>query len=101
MSKKVSGGPVRRHPSRSFGSPVLLIGGIALVSVAVLILAWIALSPNRGNGGVPQIQVSAERLELGKQIMGRPVRAAFTVTNAGNGALTLQVPRVATVLEGC
>lgn len=101
MSKKASGGPARRHQNRSLMSPALLIGGIALVSLAVLIVVWIALSPNRGNGGVPQIQVNAERLELGKQLFGRPVRAAFTVTNAGNGALTLQVPRVATVLEGC
>jgi hypothetical protein len=86
--------------SRSF-PPLLLIGGIALIAVAILALVWIALSPNRSAGGTPQLQVSAERLDLGKQIFDRPVRASFEIQNAGSGTLTLQVPRVPTVLEGC
>lgn len=100
MSKKAPGGTARQPRNKSSGISPLLVGGLVLIVVAVGILAWVALAPNKG-GGVPQIQVSAERLELGKQIFDRPVRASFTVTNAGNGALTLNVPRIATVLEGC
>lgn len=80
---------------------LLVIGGILLISIAVLSLVWITLTPNRGDAGAPQFQVSAERLDLGKQLFDRSVRASFTITNAGTGTLTLNVPRVATALEGC
>jgi hypothetical protein len=103
MSKKAkvhSGRPVKQagQPNRS---PWLLLGGLALGSLALVALVWSALTPNRNNGGVPQLQVSTERLDLGKQIFDRPVRASFTIKNSGTGRLTLNVPRVATVLEGC
>jgi hypothetical protein len=78
-----------------------MLGALALGILAMLALVWFLLAPNRGSGGVPQIQVSAERLDLGKQIFDRPVHATFEVKNTGSGALELRVPRVATVLEGC
>lgn len=102
MTKKSQGKsnhhPVRSKPNKSAW---LLIGGLALVAVAVLALVWITLTPNRGDGGPPQLQVSTERLDLGKQILGKTVHASFEVSNKGTGALTLSVPQVATVLEGC
>ena len=102
MTKKSQGKPshhpVRRKPKTSAW---LLIGGLALVAVAVLALVWITLTPNRGDGGPPQLQVSTERLDLGKQILGKTVHASFDVSNTGTGALTLSLPQVATVLEGC
>lgn len=101
MSRKNSGGANRASQTKQPGISPLLIGGIVLVVIAVLIFGWIAFSPNRGSAGTPQIKVSTERLELGKQVFDRPVRASFTVTNTGNGTLMLDVPRIATVLEGC
>jgi hypothetical protein len=103
MSKKSrgnSGRPVPR-PGKQNQSSWLLLAALALGSIAIVAVVWFALTPNRGSGGVPQLQVSAERLDLGKQIFDRPVRASFTVKNDGDGALTLDVPPVATVLEGC
>jgi hypothetical protein len=77
----------------------LLRVGIALVAIAVLALMWVALNPARG--GTPQIQVNTERIDLGVQPFERRVRADFQLTNTGTGTLTLQVPRAATLLEGC
>lgn len=101
MSKKTSRGGVQHHQPKKSMPSVWLIGGIVLVGVAVLLMVWFAASPKRDSGGTPQIQVSAERLDLGKQVFNQPVRASFTVTNAGSGTLMLQAPPVATVLEGC
>ena len=90
--------PVRRKRNLSAW---LLIGGLALGAIAVLIIVWITLTPNRGDGGPPLLQLSTERLDLGKQTLGKTVHASFEVSNKGTGALTLSVPQIATVLEGC
>jgi hypothetical protein len=102
MTKKsrVPAGKNAHRQSRQ-NSAWLLIGGIALIAVAVLALVWFALSPNRGSGGTPQLQVSADRLDFGKQIFNTPVHASFEIKNAGTGTLTLSVPRSVTLLEGC
>lgn len=103
MAKKTRPNPARQvHKQSKSGSPAwLLVGGLALVSIAILVLVWFALTPQGGNGSVPKLQVSSERLELGKQILGNTVHAKFDVTNTGQGTLTLSVPASVTVLEGC
>ena len=90
--------PVRRKP---IPAAWMLLGGLALGAIAVLILVWISLTLNRGDGGPPQLQVSTDLLDLGKQTLGKTVHASFEVSNKGTGALTLTVPQLATVLEGC
>ncbi len=80
---------------------LLLLGGIVLISAAIVAFVWFALTPNRNANGTPQLQVNTERLDLGKQIFNKTVRASFTVTNTGTATLTLDVPRSATLLEGC
>lgn len=101
MSRKSHVNTVHRAQKKRNTSSLLLIGGLLLIAVAVLVMVWISLTPNRGNGGTPQLQVSAERLDLGRQIFNRPIRASFTLKNTGNVALTLNVPRATTALEGC
>lgn len=103
MAKKTRPNPGRQlqKQSKRGSSTWLLFGGLALVSIAMLVLVWFALTPQRGNGGVPKLQVSTERLELGKQILGNTVHAKFEVTNTGQGTLALSVPASVTVLEGC
>lgn len=101
MTKKSHRNPVAPARARS-RTPLLILGGIVLVAIAVVALVWIALTPNRGsNGGVPQLEVNTERLDLGKQIFESPVHASFDVRNTGNGTLTLSAPQYATLLEGC
>lgn len=103
MAKKPrpnAGRPMQNQKKRD-SSTWLLLGGLALVAIAVLVLVWIALTPQRGNGGPPKLQVNTERLELGKQVLGKTVHASFDVKNTGPGTLTLSVPASVTVLEGC
>src|SRR5438046_701573 len=88
------------HDKRKLFAP-LLLAGIALGAIIVVALVWIMLTPNRGDGGKPQLQVSTERLELGKQSLGSTVRASFMVKNTGTGTLTLSAPSRPTVLQGC
>jgi len=103
MSKKsknhLTHPPLRQRKSGSSGW--LLLGGLVLVSAAVLVLVWFMLTPTRGSGGTPQLAVNTERLDFGKQIFGNTVHASFEVKNTGTGTLTLSVPSSVTVLEGC
>lgn len=100
MSQKNHARQTRDSSKRKFNtSSLLLLGGIALVAIAIVAFVWLALAPS--SGGTPQIQVDNERIDFGKQPFERPVRATFQIRNTGTGTLTLSVPRVATLLEGC
>lgn len=103
MAKK-SKGNRNHHPSvqrKGIPSNWLFLGSLTLIAIAILVLVWFALIPNRPSGGTPQLGVSTDRLDLGKQIFGKTVHASFQVKNTGTGTLTLSVPRSPTVLEGC
>ena len=100
MSQKNHARQSRDSSKKNFNtSSLLLLGGIALVAIAIVVFVWLALAPS--SGGTPQIQVDNERIDFGKQPFERPVRATFQIRNTGTGTLTLSVPRVATLLEGC
>ncbi len=103
MSKRYKSKPApSRTRQRGLGATtLLLLGGIVLISAAIVGFVWFALAPNRNANGTPQLQVNTERLDLGKQIFNKTVRASFTVKNVGTGTLTLNVPRSVTLLEGC
>lgn len=94
-------GSAQTGRSRFNSTTLLLLGGIVLISAAIVVFIWFLLTPNRTAGGAPQMQLSAERVDLGKQAFNTPVRASFTVKNVGTGTLTLNVPRSTTLLEGC
>lgn len=59
--------------------------------------------PSQPTAGVngPQAQVDTDKLDLGDQPLGQTVHASFNVRNAGDGTLTLNPAKIATVLEGC
>lgn len=102
MARKTHSNPNHQSVRRKWNTSTwLLIGGLVLGASAVLALVWLTLTPNRGDGGKPQLQLSTERLELGKQILGSTVHASFDLSNKGKGTLTLSVPQTATALEGC
>ncbi len=81
------------------------------VIVGILILLGVGYSfltlTNRPtapiNAGVvgPRLQVDRDLIDLGKQHLGNTVRAVFNLKNAGDGTLTLNVPRLVTLLQGC
>ncbi len=81
--------------------PLVLVGLMALSGAGMI--AYGALNPSpdiQGKQG-PRVQVDQETVDLGDQHFGTTVRATFKVTNAGDGTLKLDVPRIATVAEGC
>ncbi len=79
----------------------LAIGAIVVLFVVFVAFAALNQATPANGGGAPRLQVDREKIELGNRIFDQPVRATFNVKNVGNGALKLETPRIATVLEGC
>jgi len=78
------------------------IGALVLFVITAVVYVFSTQS-NANTTGVngPRLQVDHEKLELGKQIFDRPIRAAFNVKNVGDGTLKLDVPKIVNALEGC
>lgn len=74
-----------------------------VIAAAVVLFAGIAIFivMNQSASGTPRFQVDKEKIDLGNQPLDKTVRAAFTVKNIGDGTLRLDVPKGATLLEGC
>ncbi|CAG0948220.1 hypothetical protein ANRL3_00014 [Anaerolineae bacterium] len=70
-------------------------------AIVLFIVVAVFLVFNQTATGAPRLQVDREKIDLGNRVFNQPVRATFTVKNAGDGALKLETPQVATVLEGC
>ncbi len=82
--------------------PFGLIGVIALLLIGFgfyssIKTTGVFVDPN----GKAQFTVDTEKLELGDQKLGRPIKASFNVKNTGDGKLTLSTPPMVTALEGC
>jgi hypothetical protein len=76
---------------------------IGAAVVLFIVIVAIIFTTNQTTAGTAsaRLQVDREQIDFGNQIFDQPVRATFTVTNVGAGALKLDVPRVVTALEGC
>ena len=75
-----------------------MIGGVLVVVMAAV--WWVSGGPNAW-GEKPRLVVDREMVDLGDLPFNTPVRAVFTLTNSGEGTLTLAgVPRVE-VVKGC
>lgn len=74
-----------------------------VIAAVVVLFIGVAVFVVMGqpSSGTPRLQVDQEKIDLGKRIFNQPVRAVFTIKNVGDGALTLETPKIATVLEGC
>ncbi len=82
--------------------PLGVVGLLALLAIAYFVFNTVA-KPKPANAGVigPRFQVDTDKLDLGKQPLGKTVRAEFKVRNIGDDALTLNAAQTATVLKGC
>lgn len=79
--------------------------GWAMVAVAVVLVGaaggWILWAPPEAAGGTPRLVLDRDTVDLGSVPFETPARVVFTLTNEGDGALTiLNTPRVEAV-EGC
>ena len=109
MSKKTTkrnnGKKASQQPQRNL-LPWLLAGGImVLIAVAIAILAKQpapdqATTPAKVTGS-PRLEVDKDRIDFGDVPLGKTVKASFKLTNAGDKPLTLSIPPVAEVVEGC
>lgn len=88
---------------------VLAIVMVVAVAAAVLLLQS-AKQPAIGastdtsapaGAGRPQLVVDQEQIDFGAVPVNKMVKASFKLTNAGDTPLTLSVPQVAQVVEGC
>lgn len=70
-------------------------------AVVLFIVIAVSLVFNPTATGAPRVQIDREKIDLGNRIFNQPVRATFIVKNVGDGALKLETPQLATVLEGC
>ena len=68
---------------------VLSLGGWAL---------WPGVSPSAG--GTPKLALDRTEIDLGYVRFNAPASAAFTITNTGDGLLTVKAGRVRLV-QGC
>jgi hypothetical protein len=75
---------------------------VTLAALVVLALAawggWPGASP--WADGTPKLTLDRTEIDLGYMRFGTPARAAFTISNAGDGLLTLKAGRVR-VVQGC
>ena len=75
-----------------------VIGGVLVVGMAAV--WWVSGGPNVG-GEKPRLVVDREVVDLGDLPFDTPARVVFTLTNSGEGTLTLAgVPRVEAI-KGC
>ena len=94
----------REHARQDAERHGTLTRALPFVMVAVVVLSigvGVFLALNQTAAGTPRLQVDREKIDLGKQIFDKPVRATFNVKNVGDGTLKLDAPQIATVLEGC
>ncbi len=77
---------------------------IVLVAIAVVVLGlggwWLWPEPALAPGGTPKLALDRTEIDLGYLRFNTPAHAAFTITNAGDGLLTLSPGRVR-VVQGC
>ena len=77
---------------------------VALVVAALVVLGaggwwlWPGVAPSAG--GTPKLALDRTEIDLGYLRFETPVLAAFTITNTGDGLLTLEPGRVRAVV-GC
>ena len=74
--------------------------GAVIIFLAVAVGAvwgW----PVFSGAGTPRLAVDRNEVDLGDRPFGQRVRASFTLTNSGNGALTVEGTPTVTALEGC
>lgn len=80
------------------------LAGLVIV-VVVAVLAILAMQDSQGaagaGNGTPNLVVDQTRVDFGDVPVNQMVKANFNVRNTGDGPLTLVVPPVPEVVEGC
>lgn len=91
----------RRRQARERSQKLWRTLGFVAVGVLLALGLGLVIYGSQAGSGAPRLQLDREQVDFGDQHFNNPVRASFKITNTGDGALTLNVPKVATVVEGC
>lgn len=93
----------KRNDRLKWQIPVAALGALVIAAAAYVVFASSTKSSAAASAGVngPHLEVNTQKLDLGDQALGNSVHASFDVKNTGDGDLTLEVPQMPTVLEGC
>ncbi len=94
---------MKQSPRKERGLWVGLGVGVALLSLAALALFYKSIVPAKDNAatGRPSLKVNLEQIDLGDVKLGQTVEAAFELTNAGDGPLTITEAPYIEVVAGC
>jgi hypothetical protein len=80
----------------------VVAGIIILLAVGYAFFTQANQSSQPVTGAVgPRLQVDRDQIDLGRQPLGKSVRAVFNLKNVGDSTLNLNVPRTVTLLQGC
>ena len=107
MSRKkrsVRGASKQRWEAVPPGLLWIVLGGIALVGLAALVVA--ASTPSAPPAavevsGAPSLKVDQEKVDLGTVQLGQTVSVSFELTNVGDQPLRVTKPPYVEVVEGC
>ncbi len=81
--------------------PFVVVGLLVVIGAGLLIHGTIQATADVKGVNGPRLQVDRDKIDFGDVHLGKTVRASFKITNGGDGTLKLDVPQVATVVEGC
>ncbi len=81
--------------------PFVLVGILALAGALLIAYGALAGSPDIQGKNGPRLAVDQDSIDIGDQHFDTTVRATVTLTNKGDGTLKLDVPKLATAVEGC
>lgn len=81
--------------------PLVIIALLAVAGVGLIVYGKTQAQANITGANGPRLALDRDQIDFGDQHFNTTVRATFKVTNAGDGTLSLNVPKVATVVEGC
>lgn len=84
---------------RRRGWAVVAATVVALIGVAFWL--WPTRGPTMTGAGTPRVAVDRTEIDLGRLPFERPARATFTLSNLGDGPLTLAGSPPVRVVEGC
>lgn len=73
----------------------------SLLVVAVGGVVWRSRAPGPEATGTPRLAVDRTEIDLGHLPFQRPARATFTLTNVGDGLLTIAGAPSVRVVQGC
>jgi HYDIN/CFA65/VesB-like, Ig-like domain len=104
MTRKAYGTKKGAKQTQKSSLPLYLAGGaLILIIVGVFVLLRGSSTPSKAIEvtGKPKLAVDQEKVDLGKQPLGKTVSVAFELSNVGDKPLQLQgIPKVE-VKEGC